>query len=71
MIIIEQGIEMPNSKNEFPFATMNVKESFLVPELTSTRSMTTSIKNFNKKEDANKSFKAFLVEGGVRVWRTA
>lgn len=70
MIQIESGIEMP-SKSEYPFAQMEVKESFFVPEQTNTRSLTMAINTFGKKVDAEKKFEAHVVEGGVRVWRIA
>lgn len=70
MIQIDKGVDMP-SKSEYPFAQMEVKDSFFVPEQTNTRSLSMAITMFNKKTDANKSFEAHVVEGGVRVWRTA
>ncbi len=69
MITIEKGIPVPeNAKSAaaYPFATMEVGDSFLAPKKTgSSAAMCVA-----KKTLAPKDFVSRVVEGGRRIWRT-
>jgi hypothetical protein len=65
---IEKGIEIPkergNKINMYPFAEMEVGDSFL----TEVTHVTGSVANFHK-QNPEKKFTTRKVEGGIRVWR--
>ena len=75
---IESGLPIPQkrsraSKNNYPFATMKVNDSFLVPNVPYKNmenvrcGVMTSAKRYGKANNA--VFTSRKEEGGIRVWR--
>jgi hypothetical protein len=72
MYQIEKGIPVPNlgRKRKYPFAEMEIGDSFLVPmgDGKNVNSLRISIRNLARFL-APKRFAISIQEGGLRVWR--
>lgn len=68
MYQVESGLEMPKArrKHSFPYAQMNVGDSFLVTDMSMG-----AVCNYNRRngEKMNMKFVAKKDGDGVRVWR--
>ena len=79
MFSIDKGVPVEQSKfsrsrkSMYPFADMEVGDSFLVPDIDGKpKSVAPSAARFVKAAgNEGKQFVTRRVEGGVRVWRTA
>lgn len=71
MFEIERGVPVPTSGrySKYPFAGMQVGDSFFVPEGTSKKmsSIHSLCNQYGKKHGG--VYKARRVDGGMRVWR--
>lgn len=73
MYAIETNIPVPQiggrgrKSSVYPFAQMNVGDSFFVPGITTTK-ITGTVFHHGKR--LNMKFVTRTVDGGVRVWRT-
>jgi hypothetical protein len=71
---LEQGVPIPEAcrrtRNRclFPFAKMEVGQSFFVP-LEQAWTLSTSASQFQRKHPGHRRFTTRMVEGGVRCWR--
>jgi hypothetical protein len=54
---------------KYPFLTMNVGDSFLVPGKSAAQFSQAT--NYANRTNPGKRFKSRTVEGGVRVWRVS
>lgn len=65
-VTIEKGVPLPGRafKSEYPFAQMEVNDSFLVPGVK-------SVATKNAAAQTGFKFKTKKVDGGCRVWRVA
>lgn len=71
MYPIEKGIEMPstNGKTKYPFATMEIGDSFFV-EGKEKKNKVMSAVSQNSRRHAPKKFTTRFTDDGIRVWRT-
>lgn len=79
-IKIDKNIELPPRKTKmkhtrkrvpfYPFAKMDVGDSFFVPEKLKTQKKVGAIIEYYKKKFPNKKFVYRTVPNGSRVWRT-
>lgn len=76
---IEADIPMPTRQggragSKYPFAALDVGESFLVPhgadKEVSVGTLRSSLSAFKRRNPDSGKFSVRTVEGGVRVWRT-
>ena len=67
-MLIEKGVEVPVKQKEakYPYALMNVGDSFLVKEASLTKICNANYREWKKH---GTKYTARVVEGGVRVWR--
>jgi hypothetical protein len=70
-IKVEKGIPIPEKFRhaEYPFETMEVGDSFLVPGKVEDSARTQSGLSARARKLVPKKFVTSAVEGGVRVWR--
>ncbi len=73
---IEKNIPIPgpggrNPRPEYPFAEMEVGDSFFVPKETNRDINQISARASAFGSATNKKFKCSTVDGGIRVWRSA
>ena len=74
MIKIESGVPAPTGRSGYPFASMDVGDSFLIEAADgdaakkASTSIGASARNFSKGKATK--FTVRRVEGGVRCWRT-
>lgn len=71
MFKIEKNVpvpEKPSPIGKYPFAEMNVGDSFLVPGAQARR-LQSAIQVFRRRVGKDKKFIARDVEGGARCWR--
>jgi hypothetical protein len=72
-IVVESNIPAPTGRSGYPFAAMDVGDSFMIKTedaVASKKSATAigaSARNFGKKHPSK--FTVRLVDGGVRCWR--
>ena len=71
------GINNKKSKYDFPFAHMDINDSFLIEETKDNEvalirgSLPYALKKFNKQNNSNIRITTRTVPDGVRVWRIA
>lgn len=70
--VIEKGVALPKGKRsekstKYPFKSMEVGDSFLVPDFTSIVSLRSQASVTGRT--LGKKFSVRLVEQGVRIWR--
>lgn len=71
MFKIEKNVpipERPSPISKYPFADMNVGDSFFVPEAQARR-LQSAIQIFRRRAGKDKKYIARNVEGGARCWR--
>lgn len=74
MFVIEKNVEIPaqvrkgsgTRKSKYPFAEMEMNDSFFVPERTTKQFAPTA---YGAAKKLGRKFTLRNVEGGVRVWR--
>ena len=78
MFEIETSVPVPEkgSRKKYPFSEMAVGDSFLVPCDGDTRVRTqattcSAVKDFRNSQENGWAGRTSMVDGGVRVWRTA
>lgn len=75
---IDSGIEIPKrampsrrrSGSKYPFAQMEVNDSFLLPQTTKPTTIRSAIGAFSKRHADAGKFTVRATEEGLRVWRT-
>lgn len=70
MYPIERDIELPMGRTRYPFAEMNVGDSFLVQTRKKGHSARIASIRFVKVHQPTWEFSLRRVEGGWRLWRT-
>lgn len=68
MYAIEKNIPMPVGRGNYPFASMQVGDSFFVPRM---KAQTLSAAACGYQKKLNMKYTVRTVDGGVRVWRIA
>lgn len=79
MIQIDKGIQMParKTRTEYPFAAMQVGDSFAVPvgedqnAATVARRLYTAANLYMKRANNGTKYAVRTMDGSVRVWRIA
>ena len=82
MIKVDKNIPIPaintkKSKYDFPFAYMDINDSFLIEETKDNEvaliraSLSYALNKFNKQNNSNIRITTRAVPDGVRVWRIA
>lgn len=66
MYAIEKNVPMPVGRSSYPFADMQIGDSFFVPNAKAT---TVSVAAHSSKKKLNMKFAVRTVNGGTRVWR--
>lgn len=68
---IEKGIPAPAHKraHKYPLADMEVGDSFLIPDAKTSAEISSSISY--RKNRYGEQYVCRVVDGGLRVWRTA
>lgn len=70
-IVIEKNVPVPNGRGRkcrYPWAGMEVGDSFLIPEAVTKDGQARSAAYAQQKVDGRK-YRTSRVDGGVRVWR--
>jgi hypothetical protein len=68
---IERGVPTPDhARRKYPFADMEVGDSFFVPGATPVR-LTNAANSLKQCYGWKRSFSARKVDGGARIWRVA
>ena len=70
MYKIEKHIPMPTSRSIYPFADMEVGDSFFVPKNDIVGTRVSVAISYYKKKNPKKSFATRKDENGMRIWRT-
>lgn len=72
MITIDKGISIPNTKGrkmKYPFAEMQVGDSFQYPEGRTKHSVLGAAKGWAKRHKYKRDFSVRTVDGKFRLWR--
>jgi hypothetical protein len=66
---IEKGIPAPKSRAAYPFADMEVGDSFFIPGMKTSAEISSAI-SYRRLRHGEK-YRSQAVDGGLRVWRVA
>lgn len=66
---IEKGIPAPAKRGKYPFAEMEVGDSFLVPGAATSAEISSAVSY--RKNRYQEQYICRSVDGGLRVWRIA
>ena len=67
-IKVDKGVPMPSLRGNYPYATMSIGDSFLMPG----KSLQVACNsNYRAAKKLGKKFIARNGEDGVRIWRSA